>query len=87
MGAPVVVKAGGHFVSRMGASFMTAAGLDDWVASDDDAYVSIAVAKGLDRKGLLQLKRSLRQRLSARPAWDATAHMRAMKAAWLGCVE
>jgi len=32
MGAPVVVKAGGHFVSRMGALFMTAAGLADWVA-------------------------------------------------------
>ncbi len=85
MGAPVVVKAGGHFVSRMGASFMTAAGLSDWVANDDDAYVAIAVATGQDRKGLLQLKRTLRERLLSRPAWDVTAHTRAMEAAWLGC--
>lgn len=35
MGVPVVVKAGGNFVSRMGASFMTAAGLTDWVAQTD----------------------------------------------------
>ncbi len=81
----MVVKAGGHFVSRMGASFMTAAGLTDWVANDDDAYVAIAVAKGQDRKGLLQLKRTLRERLLSRPAWDVTAHTRAMEAAWLGC--
>jgi predicted O-linked N-acetylglucosamine transferase (SPINDLY family) len=86
MGAPVVVKAGGHFVSRMGASFMTAAGIADWVADDDDAYVAIAVAKGQDRKGLLQLKRTLRERLLACPAWDVTAHTRAMEAAWLGCM-
>jgi predicted O-linked N-acetylglucosamine transferase (SPINDLY family) len=86
MGAPVVVKAGGHFVSRMGASFMTAAGLTDWVAEDDDAYVAIAVAKGQDRKGLLQLKRTLRERLLSCPAWDVKAHTRAMEAAWLGCI-
>jgi len=85
MGAPVVVKTGGHFVSRMGMSFMTAAGLADWVAADDDAYVAIAVAKGQDREALLTLKRGLRQRLSSRPAWDAVAHTRAMEAAWLGC--
>ncbi len=76
MGAPVVVKAGGHFVSRMGASFMTAAGLTDWAANDDDAYVAIAVAKGRDRKGLLQLKRTLRERLLTYPAWDVTAPVR-----------
>ena len=45
---PVVVKAGHNFVSRMGASFMTAAGLPEWVAADDDAYVAIAqrIAQG-----------------------------------------
>jgi predicted O-linked N-acetylglucosamine transferase (SPINDLY family) len=87
MGAPVVVKAGGHFVSRMGASFMTAAGLTDWVAEDDDDYVAIAVAKGRDRKGLLQLKCTLRERLLSCSAWDVKAHTRAMEAAWLGCVQ
>lgn len=39
MGVPVVTLAGEHFVSRMGASFMTAAGLPEWVADDDDGYV------------------------------------------------
>lgn len=69
-GVPVVVKAGGHFVSRMGASFMTAAGLQDWVATDDDSYVAIAVRMAADRRALLRLKRALRERLRALPAWD-----------------
>jgi predicted O-linked N-acetylglucosamine transferase (SPINDLY family) len=76
MGVPVVVKAGSNFVSRMGASFMTAAGLPDWVATDDDAYVAIAQQMAADRVALLQLKQGLRQRLQAAPAWDVEAYTR-----------
>jgi predicted O-linked N-acetylglucosamine transferase (SPINDLY family) len=86
MGVPVVVKAGGNFVSRMGASFMTAAGLPEWVAADDDAYVAIAQRMAADRAALLQLKQGLRQRLQAAPAWDVEAYTRdferALRAMW-----
>lgn len=74
MGVPVVVKAGGNFVSRMGASFMTAAGLPEWVAADDDSYVAIAQHMATDRRGLLQLKQGLRQRLMTQPGWDISAY-------------
>ena len=70
MGVPVLTLEGGHFVSRMGASFMTAAGLPEWIAKDDAAYVAKAVAFGQDRKALLDLKRGLRARLLARSGWD-----------------
>lgn len=63
----------------MGASFMRAAGLDDWVATDDDAYVATAVAKGRDRQALLQIKRQMRERQLASPAWDVTRHTRNME--------
>ena len=86
MGVPVVVKAGDNFVSRMGASFMTAAGLPDWVAADDEAYVAIAQHMAEDRVALLQLKQGLRQRLQAAPAWDIEAYTRdferALRAMW-----
>ena len=49
MGVPVVVKEGQNFVSRMGASFMRAAGLPDWVAASDEDYVSIAARMAADR--------------------------------------
>lgn len=76
MGVPVVVKEGQNFVSRMGASFMAAAGLPEWVAADDDAYVAIAQRMAANRAALLQLKQGLRQRLQAAPAWDVEAYTR-----------
>ena len=76
MGVPVVVKAGGNFVSRMGASFMAAAGLPEWVAESDADYVRIAAAMGKDRQALVALKQGLRERLLALPAWDVDEYTR-----------
>lgn len=74
MGVPVLTLHGQHFVSRMGASFMQAAGLPEWVAHDEDTYVAIAQRMTSDRKALLKLKKGLRQRLQSRPAWDVKRH-------------
>jgi protein O-GlcNAc transferase len=76
MGVPVVVKAGGNFVSRMGASFMSAAALPEWVAQSDADYVRIAVSMAQDRQALLTLKQGLRERLEALPAWDVDQYTR-----------
>jgi predicted O-linked N-acetylglucosamine transferase (SPINDLY family) len=83
MGVPVITQMGDHFVSRMGASFMTAAGLPDWVAKDDDGYVAIAQKMASNRKALLTLKKGLRKRLQTNPAWDVLAHTRAIEHALL----
>jgi len=83
MGVPVVVKEGEHFVSRMGASFNRAAGLEDWVAKDDKEYVAIAVAKSKDREALLRLKQGMRERLLKNPAWNIVSHTRSMEEALL----
>jgi predicted O-linked N-acetylglucosamine transferase (SPINDLY family) len=76
MGAPVLTQAGRSFVSRMGASFMQAAGLADWVARDDADYVAIGRRQATDRAALLDLKRGMRSRLRAAPAWDIDAFAR-----------
>lgn len=81
MGVPVLTLEGGQFVSRMGASFMTAAGLPDWVARDDAEYVAKAAAIAQDRAALLELKGGLRARLLARPGWDADFYARDFGAA------
>ncbi|WP_281812962.1 hypothetical protein [Limnohabitans sp. MORI2] len=83
MGVPVITQMGSHFVSCMGASFMTAAGLPEWVAKDDDDYVAIAQKMASNRKTLLALKKGLRKRLQTNPAWDVKAHTRAMEQALL----
>ena len=82
MGVPVVTQRGHNFVSRMGASFMTAADLPEWVAEDDAGYVRVAVQMAQDRAALLALKRGLRKRLKARRGWDVLAHTRAMEQAF-----
>ena len=82
MGVPVVTQAGHNFVSRMGASFMTAAGLPEWAAEDDAGYVRVAVQMAQDRAALLALKRGLRERQQGRSAWDVVAHTRAMEQAF-----
>ena len=79
MGAPVLTMTGGHFVSRMGASFMYSAGLPDWVADDDEGYVANAVRMASDRQALLQLKRGLRSHLQTQAAWDSTAFTQAFQ--------
>ena len=81
MGVPVVAKEGQNFVSRMGASFMRAAGLPEWVAGSDEAYVDIAESMAADRQALLQLKAGLRARLQAAPAWDIERYTRDMESA------
>ena len=81
MGVPVVVKAGNNFVSRMGASFMTAAGLADWVSANDVEYVQIAARMAADRQALLLLKQGLRKRLLNSPAWNIDQYTRDFEAA------
>jgi predicted O-linked N-acetylglucosamine transferase (SPINDLY family) len=81
MGVPVVVKEGQNFVSRMGASFMRAAGLPEWVAASDEDYVAIAARMAADRQALLQLKAGLRARLQKAPAWDIDRYTRDMERA------
>ena len=70
------------YVSRMGMSFMSAAGLPEWVVEDDQRDVRVAVQMAQDRKALLVLKRGLRDRLKTRRGWDVVAHTRAMEAAF-----
>lgn len=83
MGVPVIALKGHHFVSRMGASFMQAAGLADWVAQSDDEYVAIAQRMAADRGALLTLKAGFRARLQALPAWNPVQHTRHLEAAIL----
>jgi predicted O-linked N-acetylglucosamine transferase (SPINDLY family) len=79
MGVPVLCKQGDYFTSRMSASFMCRAGLDDWVAQTDADYVRIAIEKAQDRRALLALKQGLRNRQLAIPAWDAVLHTRSFE--------
>jgi predicted O-linked N-acetylglucosamine transferase (SPINDLY family) len=49
MGVPVVAKLGKGVPSRLAGAILSAVGLSDWVAADDDGYVEIALRSVPDR--------------------------------------
>jgi predicted O-linked N-acetylglucosamine transferase (SPINDLY family) len=71
MGVPVLTKTGDRFLSRIGKSIAVNAGLADWVAEDDAAYVEKAVALCADIPRLAALRASLRDQLNQNPLFDA----------------
>jgi predicted O-linked N-acetylglucosamine transferase (SPINDLY family) len=63
MGVPVVTRAGPVHMSRVGASLLHAAGLDDLVAQNAVEYVEAAVALAGDEERRRELRSILRRRL------------------------
>jgi protein O-GlcNAc transferase len=89
MGVPFVTLAGRHFISRMGVTFLTNAGMPELIAQSEDEYVGIAAALAQDPIRLKTIRAGLRERVQASPLMDAprlTAHLeqayRGMWQAW-----
>lgn len=70
MGVPTVTLAGEIFAARHSVSHLSNAGLADWVATDIEAYVELAVAKASDIAALASLRSGLRAQVRASPLCD-----------------
>jgi len=70
MGVPVVTLAGKSHVSRVGVTMLTAVGLEQCVADDENDYVRKAVALAADPARLQELRHSLRDHMSISPLMD-----------------
>jgi predicted O-linked N-acetylglucosamine transferase (SPINDLY family) len=57
MGVPVVAKLGNGMAERVAGAILSAIGMPDWVAADDDQYVEIALRPTPERLG--QIRREL----------------------------
>ncbi|MDN7589682.1 tetratricopeptide repeat protein [Burkholderia seminalis] len=71
MGVPVLGMRGTRFVTHICESLLHAAGMNDWIAGDEDDYVAKAVAAAADGARLAALRADLRARLLASPLCDA----------------
>ena len=71
MGVPTLTVAGDRLISRQGASLMHAAGLAEWVADDEQAFVAKAVALAGEPGKLADLRAGLRERVRTSPLFDA----------------
>jgi predicted O-linked N-acetylglucosamine transferase (SPINDLY family) len=71
MGVPVLTLNGTSFLSRQGVGLLTNAGLEDWIAANQDDYVMRAAAHAQDLGRLASLRSGLRQRVLRSPIFDA----------------
>jgi predicted O-linked N-acetylglucosamine transferase (SPINDLY family) len=65
MGVPVVTLDGDRHAAKVGLSILRAVGLPELVAASPDAYVETALALAGDPRRVLDLRRTLRDRLMA----------------------
>ena len=78
-GVPVVAKLGNGASSRAGASIVTAVGLGDWVAEDDDGYVEIARKFASQPEYLARLRADLPARIAVSPAGNVETYTRELE--------
>ncbi len=84
MGVPTVTLAGNTMLARQGASLLTCAGLEEWIANTEEDYIALAVAHASDVTRLAQLRSGLRQKVLASPLFDAPRFARNLEAALQG---
>ncbi|WEY38669.1 tetratricopeptide repeat protein [Paraburkholderia sp. SUR17] len=82
MGVPVLCRRGDRFLAHLCETVVTSAGLEDWIAADDEDYVAKAVALAHDRERLAALRAGLAARVLASPLCDAPRFARTLEAAF-----
>ena len=70
MGVPVIAKKGNYFLSHLGESIAHNTNLSDWIAVDNEDYISKAIEFSSDLNALEMLRRSLRENLLKTPMYD-----------------
>jgi predicted O-linked N-acetylglucosamine transferase (SPINDLY family) len=80
-GLPVIALAGRTLAARASASQVHAAGLDELVVGDVEAYVRTAVALGHDPSRLRAMAAQLRERRDTLPLFDLDRYARSFEAA------
>jgi predicted O-linked N-acetylglucosamine transferase (SPINDLY family) len=72
MGVPVVSLEGRSLASRAGVMYLTACGMQGWIASDAEAYVRIACHAARDLVALAKSRMELREQFLDSPVCDSS---------------
>ena len=72
MGVPVLTKKGSKFVSNTTASINHNSGMSDWIANDENEYVTKAIEYSRNLERLSEIKRNLRQTAVESPLFNST---------------
>tara|TARA_B100000674_G_scaffold450793_1_gene420978 strand:+ start:654 stop:2849 length:2196 start_codon:yes stop_codon:yes gene_type:complete len=76
MGAPVITKTGGSYVSRMSTAVLHGACLEDWCAESEEAYIRLAIQQAEDVQYLRNSRDKWRSQVQQSPLGDASDLMR-----------
>ena len=82
MGIPVVALRGDRHAARVSASILTNAGLGDLVADSVDSYVQCARALAGDGARIVELRRTMRDRIARSPLCDRAKTVGALERAY-----
>ena len=82
MGVPVVTLRGDRHAACVGASILTAVGLERCIAAAGEHYLAIATELAADLPGLAALREGMRGRIRVSPLCDATGFAGAVEAAF-----
>jgi predicted O-linked N-acetylglucosamine transferase (SPINDLY family) len=80
-GLPVLTLRGRSFASRMAASVLSAAGLEELITDTPEAFEATAVALGQDPQRLQALKERLRRDMPHSPLYDPARFTRSLETA------
>ncbi len=84
MGVPVLTMQGQRYISHLGESILHNANLSDWIARDEDDYVSKVIAFAADLPKLVALRAGLRERVRVSPLFDSPRFAKNFEAALWG---
>ncbi|MGH6742302.1 MAG: hypothetical protein ACREDY_25290, partial [Bradyrhizobium sp.] len=84
MGVPFVTLAGRHFLSRVGVTVLSNAGMPELITNTVDDYVDLAVRLATDRDWLRRLRHNMRDRVVNSPLMNQEVFARAMEDAYRG---
>jgi predicted O-linked N-acetylglucosamine transferase (SPINDLY family) len=82
MGVPVVTKLGVGPAARAGGAIVTAVGLADWVADDDDGYLAIALRHAAQPAELAALRARLPAQVANSAAGNCEVYTRQVEAGY-----
>jgi predicted O-linked N-acetylglucosamine transferase (SPINDLY family) len=84
MGVPLITRRGDRFLSHIGESIAHNVGLADWIAADDDDYVTKAISHTNNIEQLAAIRTGLRAQVLASPLCNAPRFARNLEAALWG---
>src|SRR5450631_4753713 len=82
MGVPVIVLVGKRYISRVGYSFLSAAGLAGFAAATPEEYIDIATQLARDIPRLAEIHARMRPQLAVSPLVDALRFTRNLEQAY-----